>query len=250
MTPAQPATKVPFMVRRPEEDVPAVMWLPGRPAERRPLVLLGHGGAMNKESPFIARLGDRLASDDGYAALAIDLPLHGERTPAEERGLSPLERRTRMGIDAWRERNEQATDQAVADWRAAIDAAQDLDSTPHGPVGYVGLSMGTRFGVPLVAAEPRIKAAVLGLFGHPAADTDSAFARAARRIAIPVLYLQQWDDELFPRDDGLALFDLLASLDKTLHANPGGHLQVPRNEIGDVMRFLRRHLAGTSAAKP
>jgi hypothetical protein len=41
------------------------------------------------------------------------------------------------------------------------------------------------------------------------------------------LFLQQWDDELFSRDDCLALFDLLASEDKTLHANPGGHLGVP-----------------------
>jgi hypothetical protein len=98
--------------------------------------------------------------------------------------------------------------------------------------------------VPLIAAEPRISVAVLGLFGQPAADTGSAFARAARQVTIPVLFLQQWDDELFPREDCLAVFDLLASEDKTLHANPGGHLGVPRAELGGAAHFLRRRLGG------
>jgi dienelactone hydrolase len=242
--------RLPFTAPRAGGDVPAVLWLPERPARRRPLVLIGHGGGMHKDAPFVARLGNRLASGPGYACLAIDLPYHGDRTPAEERGLSPLERRNRMGLDAWRARNAAAAGQAVADWQAAIGAAQDLDAVPHGPLGYLGLSMGTRFGVPLAAAEPRITAAVFGLFGHPAADTESAFARAAMQVTIPVLYLQQWDDELFPREDGLALFDLIASREKTLHANPGGHLEVPRAEIGDAVQFLRAHLGGDEDPAP
>jgi dienelactone hydrolase len=243
------ARKVRFTVPGDGEDVPAVMWVPERPAERRPLVLVGHGGGMHKEAPFVTGLGSWLAGVPGYACLAIDLPYHGDRIPAEESGLSPLERRARLGLSAWRERNSGATGQAVADWRAALDAAQDVDPVPQGPVGYIGLSMGTRFGVPLVAAEPRITAAVLGLFGV-AGGTESDFARAARQVAVPLLFLQQWDDELFPRNDGLNLFDLFASPDKTLHANPGGHLDIPRAEIDNAVRFLRGHFdsAGRAAA--
>jgi dienelactone hydrolase len=233
-----------FTVPGDGEDVPAVLWVPERPAERRPLVLLGHGGGMHKEAPFITRLADWLAGAPGYACLAIDLPFHGERIPPGESGLSPLERRARMGLDAWRERNSRATGQAVADWRAAMDAARDIDPAPHGPAGYVGLSMGTRFGVPLVAAEPRITAAVLGLFGVATAALESGFARAARQVTVPVLFLQQWDDQLFPRADGLTLFDLLGSRDKALHASPGGHLDIPRAEMDNAVRFLRRHLEG------
>jgi fermentation-respiration switch protein FrsA (DUF1100 family) len=90
-------------------------------------------------------------------------------------------------------------------------------------------------------------AAVFGLFGVPAAGTQSDFACAARQVTIPVLYVQQWDDELFPRAAGLALFDLLGTRDKTMRVNPGGHLEVPRAEIESAVQFLRRHLSGPAA---
>jgi hypothetical protein len=104
---------MPFTVPRAGEDVPAILWLPERPAGRRPLVLLGHGGGMHKQSPLIDGLGNWLAGGPGFACLAIDLPFHGERTPPDEVGLPVRERRSRLGVEAWRERNARATPQAV-----------------------------------------------------------------------------------------------------------------------------------------
>jgi dienelactone hydrolase len=236
--------KISLVVPRPEGAVPAVLWLPAAAASPPPLVLLGHGGGMHKESPFMVRLGQALAGQPGLAALAIDLPHHGERTPPAEVGLSAAARRRRLGLAAWRARNDSATAQAIGDWQAAIDAAAVVADLAVDRLGYYGLSMGTRFGLPLAAAEPRITAAVLGLFGVPAQQANSAFAQAARRLSVPVLYLLQWDDELFPRADGLTLFDLLGSADKTMHAHPGGHLEVPREEIRGAIEFLRGHLGG------
>ena len=65
----------------------------------------------------------------------------------------------------------------------------------------------------------------------------------------PVEFLLQWDDELVPRDSGLALFDAFASREKTLHANPGRHTGVPAFELDSSERFFTRHLVegGTSA---
>jgi hypothetical protein len=40
-----------------------------------------------------------------------------------------------------------------------------------------------------------------GTTSIPAGDGEAAFARAAREVAVPVLFLLQWDDELFPRDN-------------------------------------------------
>jgi hypothetical protein len=53
---------MPFTVPRAGADVPAILWLPERPAGRRPLVLLGHGGGVHKQAPFIDGLGNWLAS--------------------------------------------------------------------------------------------------------------------------------------------------------------------------------------------
>ena len=79
--------------------------------------------------------------------------------------------------------------------------------------------------MPLAAAEPRITAAVFGLAGH------ETLAEAAARVTIPVEFLLQWDDELIPRESGLALFDAFGSREKSLHANPGRHGDVPMFEV-------------------
>jgi hypothetical protein len=45
---------------------------------------------------------------------------------------------------------------------------------------------------------------------------------AAARITVPVEFLLQWDDELIPRESGLALFDAFASpLTRSATADPG-----------------------------
>lgn len=221
------------------ETVPAMVWLPAEPASPRAVVLVGHGAGGHKAAPIVEHTASLLTSL-GLTALSIDCPYHGDRTPADEVRLTAAQRRERLGLDGWRERNARAVPQGVADWRAALDAAQALDEVATGPAGYLGLSLGARFGLPLVAAEDRIAAAVLGLFGSA---RTGPVADAAQQITIPVLFLLQWDDELYPRDGGLTLFDLLGSDDKTLHASPGRHLEFPPAELAEAARFLDRRLS-------
>ena len=94
-------------------------------------------------------------------------------------------------------------------------------------------------GVPFVAAESRVRAAVLGLGG---AEVSAA---SAARITVPVEFLVQWDDERVPRTQSLELFDALASAEKTLHANPGKHGEVPTFETDSTLRFFARHLGAS-----
>ena len=67
-------------------------------------------------------------------------------------------------------------------------------------------------------------------------------AEAAAQITVPLEFLVQWDDETVPRAASLALFDVFASAEKTLHANRGKHRDLPVFELDSTLRFFTRHL--------
>ena len=237
-----------FTLDRPQEPVPGLLWTPEGATGPRPLVLIGHGGTQHKRVPNILSLARRLVRHEGHAVVAIDLPYHGDRIPAEERDLPREERRRRLRGRVFGGDQRSTTDQAVADWKAVLDAAQGLPEVGTGPVGYWGVSMGTHFGVPLVAAEPRIQAAVLGLFGWAEGPRLAGFDTLARSITIPLLFLVQWDDEVAAREHAMTLFDLFGSADKCLHANPGRHVEIPGRERDAAEEFFARHLGQAVAA--
>lgn len=205
-------------------------------------MLLGHGGGQHKQAPGLVARAHRYVTAGGFAVAAIDAPGHGDRprTEQDERFAADITGRLAAGepVGPQIARHLAAgAAQAVPEWRATLDALQKLDRVgADGPVGYWGVSLGSAIGVPLVAAEARITAAVLGLAGH------EYLADAAARITVPVEFLLQWDDELVPRDSALALYDAIASRDKTLHANAGRHLDVPMFELESSERFFARHL--------
>lgn len=217
--------------------VPGVLWLPAEGSGPRPLVLLGHGATRHKRIDYLVALGRRLARDQGFAVAAIDGPGHGDR-----RAPGPDDEITLFTAFLAEWSREGTVDEMVADWRATLDALRELDEVGDGPVGYWGLSMGTIYGVPLVAAEARIQVAVLGLMGL-IGPTRDRMAADATTISCPVLFVQQWHDSLVPRAETFELFDILGSVDKRLHAHPGDHAAVPVEEIVFSARFLARHLA-------
>jgi dienelactone hydrolase len=223
-------------------DIPGVLWMPEDAHGARPLILMGHGGGQHKKAPGILTRARRFAAEGGFAVAAIDVPNHGERPTSEEFDRIATEYRARAAAGEDTAELDTAmytlvVGQAVAEWQEVLTALQQLDSIGGGPAGYWGVSMGCAFGMPFVAAEPRVGAAVLGLQGSP------ALTGTAAQITVPVQFLVQWDDEMMPRSQSLALFDAIGSADKTLHANPGKHGDLPRFETDDSLRFFVRHLA-------
>jgi dienelactone hydrolase len=235
------------------ERVPAVLWTPEGASGPRPLVLMGHGGSQHKKTPGIRARAAQYAQRLGYATLAIDAPGHGDRISREEAEAIARDvgaRVTGQTAPGWSpERLRQMaerTARAVPEWKAALDAVQTLDEIgAKGPIGYWGVSMGTAIGVPFVAEEPRITCAVFGLAGlRPDA---AAFAAAAAKITIPVEFVFQWEDAVAAREHGVALFDAFGSKEKTMHVNPGGHMEIPNFEGASWERFFQRHLSGEKA---
>jgi dienelactone hydrolase len=222
-------------------EIPGVLWTPEGAAGTRPLILMGHGGGQHKKAPDVVARAHRFVAECGFAVAAVDVPSHGDRPEDDQYARIADENQAR--VDAGEELapliagfQALVARQTVPEWRAALDAVQELGHVGAGPVGYWGVSLGCGLGVPFVAAEPRVRAAVLGLGGA------SALAETAAQVTVPVEFLVQWDDERVPRAQSLALFDAFASAEKTLHANPGKHMQVPAFEVDSTLRFFARHL--------
>jgi dienelactone hydrolase len=245
------------------EVVPGILWEPtealaaGTP---RPTVLIGHGGTQHKRVDTVLALARRYVRHLGVSVVAIDAPGHGDRVTPDQKAAADAARERLGGriaagqragapqamemspeeAKAWVER----TTKGVAEWQAVLDDLQaNRPELAAGPFGYWGVSMGTAIGLPFVAAEPRITAAVLGLAGlskdRPGSDR---FEAAARSLTIPVLFLFQANDELMSFDSGIELWKAFGSKEKTLHVNPGGHIQMPPFERKAGEDFFTRHL--------
>jgi dienelactone hydrolase len=232
-----------FLLHRPG-PVPGVLWSPAQSPPRATVLLL-HGGSGHKRSDRHLRMGRWLASAASLAAIAIDGPYHGDRVPA------PLPPAAYQQLIA-DEGIERVTARMIADWLEAVRALAGLGLAAEGSVSVFGMSMGTRFGLPVAAAlGPRLRCAVLGKFGirqagalHPGLCSPGLMMAAARAVTAPVLYHVQWHDELFPREGQLGLFGALAAADKRLVARAGQHAGSHPGDEASWLGFIRASAPG------
>ena len=224
-----------------EETLPGVIWTREGATGPRPLVLMGHGGSQHKKILNIRTAAYEYAAELGYAVVAIDAPGHGDRI---SRGEAAELRNTvgqniaagRIQTEGFRQRLLSQSSVAVPEWKATLDAVQQLDVVgDQGPVGYWGGSMGTAIGVPFVASEPRIKCALFGLLGmNPELTEMRAWAKS---ITIPVQFSFQWEDTIANHEEGIAFYEAFGSTEKSMHINPGGHVDIPLRERESWVSF-------------
>ncbi len=227
-----------FDLSRDGRRIPGILWTPAGATGPHRLVLLGHGASGNKSQDYVESMAKRLVRHKGLAAAAIDGPVHGDR---RLEGAEADSSEVFLHFAQVWSSDDTMTDEMVQDYQATVDALQDLEDIGVGPVGWWGLSMGTILGLPFVAADTRVAAAVLGCMGMTG-PTRARIQADAPKISCPVLFLVQWDDELFARDTAFALFDAIASQDKRLHASVGRHGSVPPEEFAASEEFLAGRL--------
>lgn len=230
-----------FRLRRDgRRDVTGALWLPETPNPASTLMCFGHGASGDRYQRPIPYLAGRFASEAGLPVLSIDGPVHGLR----QVGVGG------RGAFLPEFQRDAALTDMTDDWTDAIAAVQALPEVGVGKLAYFGLSMGSIFGIPLIASRTDVTVATLGLFGvQDRFNHKDEFLSAAAKITCPLLFLMQLEDEIFDRGGYLEIFDTFASTDKRLHANPGLHPEVPAEEVDFAFDFLVAHIRGKAGRR-
>ncbi|HEY4370898.1 MAG TPA: hypothetical protein VGN52_03090 [Burkholderiales bacterium] len=219
-----------FFVSAEGRKVPGALWTPVARNAPIPLLLVGHGGSGHKTSQLVLDFALPMARA-GCAVAAIDGPVHGARRATFADGIPVRDE----FLALWRAGG--SIDPMIADWKAAIDALAALPEIDARAIGWYGVSMGTAYGLPLIAADARIRAAALGMWGlsYP---NSGRLALDAPEVKCPLLFQQKWGDEIFTRDSQIELFDRLGSEDKRLKIYLGGHKNPEGEQLDDIGAFL------------
>ncbi len=209
-------------------------------------MLMGHGGGLHKRAPGLVARARAMVTMHGYHVAAIDVQGHGDRprSDADQRWVDEMLAARAPGqslapsITAY---NGSLADRTVPEWQATIDALQAEGIGADGPVGYQGMTLASAIGIPLAAADHRIRAAIFGgVFVY------DVILEAARRVTIPLEFLMPLDDPEIDRASGLTVFDAFGSTEKTLIGFPGSHFRVPEAQIDT--RFFPRQFAAAQPA--
>ncbi|SMC69988.1 alpha/beta hydrolase [Polynucleobacter kasalickyi] len=232
-------TPIDFQLEVNHRKVPFSLWMPEKSLKDSnalvPLVLVGHGGSGHKKSQLVLDIAQILVGQYQIAVAAIDGPVHGDRREVFNDG--PIVRQEFR--DLWQ--SGTSIDTMLEDWQAAIDHLLKQPNIDSSKIAWYGISMGTAYGLPLVAADARIKASALGMWGT-CRTPNERLIQDAKKMNTPVLFQTKLDDEIFTKEGQQELFNFIASEQKELRSYPGGHTDPKTTQLEDIVAFLTSQL--------
>lgn len=198
----------------------------------------------------------QLWAQRGFLTVAVDAYGFGSREGADNRGRLGPDRADLMF------RTRDARIQAVQDLMRTVDYLQSRDDVRGDAIGYAGVSMGCRIGLPFAGLDDRVGAAAFFVGGSGpyaswaleateyadlAEDSELIFALtdpivfASMTAGRPMYMANGEQDILVGREAAEALQTALAE-PKTLRWFDGGHGQTPRALFDEAADFLAEHL--------
>lgn len=197
------------------------------------IVVMAHGADNSRRARYI-EVAAKVMGRHGSVIVAMDAPRHGDRSDA-----MPIEEPigTLPGL----------AERAVRDHRLLLDNIERR--WPGVPTGFCGFSMGGLHGVPLLAADARIRSGAIVVAGSTRVsypmrfgELDQAALRALERtdpavhapaVTQPMLMLNAADDEIVAREAAWALYASFGG-SRRLVFLPGSH-----TEWGQAAQWFR-----------
>jgi fermentation-respiration switch protein FrsA (DUF1100 family) len=215
--------------------VPAILLLPDSVPEA-PAALLLHGYTSHKE--MMSDSIGRALLEVGIASLAVDLPMHGERsgTGYRRNSIQPLEL-----MRNWR--------LALAECAIALRYLAARPEIDRDRLAVVGYSLGSFLGVTVAARERSVRAVVLAAGGD--LPTDMPLAGMIRAVIDPVAAVRQLDgtpllmvhgkrDRTVTPEQARRLFEA-AREPKEIRWWDAGH-RLPAEAIGEAAGWLEKQM--------
>ena len=230
-------TSFDFTIQRDRNVIPATFWRSDSASDAPPpLTLLQHGGPLHKRHPRTEELARSIGAATHSAVLLIDGPIHGQRR-SEHPGIMEM-----LAIFKRYWQDDAGIDGYVCEWQTALDGVLERGWADPDRVVWFGVSMGTAYGIPLCAADERIKAAVLGMWGTDWGQ-EERLIDACHQVRTPVLFQIKTEDEIFPVAGQRRLFDALGSPDKCLRTHAGGHSLDAPGQFDEAMQFVNQAIS-------
>ena len=230
-----------FVLKDRRGEIPGTFWH-GRATAgaRSPLTLLQHGGPLHKRDERTEQLARSIVDGTGSSVMAIDGPIHGERRSDRPELMAMLG----LFKGFWQEVG--GIDALVADWKVALDTVLARGWADAERIAWFGVSMGTAYGIPLCAAEPRIKRAAMGMWGTDWGQAERLL-EDARHMRTPVVFQIKAEDEIFTTAGQRQLFDAIGSPIKRLTTYAGGHSLTAPGQMDELLAFIAEAFDGADS---